>query len=87
VSDGRGRQFLNLVDDNLNVIESLYTKGGPWLQFFGHSNSLCARATRAITNHACYDLKSLGSDNKTTLVLSNTRELNKEPFYKLVYLL
>jgi len=51
VSDERGRQFFNLVDDNLNVIESSYTKGGLWLQFFGHSNSLCACATRAITNH------------------------------------
>ena len=27
-------------------------KGGPWIKSFGFSNSLCARATRAITNHA-----------------------------------
>ena len=27
-------------------------KKGPWLQSFGHSNSLCAWATSAITNHA-----------------------------------
>ena len=32
-------------------------------------------------------LKSLEWDNKTTLVLSNTRELNRELFYKLVYLI
>ena len=51
-SDGKGRQFLDLVDDNLNIIEPTYTKRGPWLQVFGHSNSLCAHATRAITNHA-----------------------------------
>jgi len=51
-SDGKGKHFLDLVDDNLNSIEPAYTKGGPWLQVFGHSNSLCARATRAITNHA-----------------------------------
>jgi len=51
-SDRKGRQFLDLVDDNLNIIEPAYTKGGPWLQVFGHSNSLCAHATRAITNHA-----------------------------------
>ena len=51
-SDGKGRQFLNLVDDNLNIIKPMYTKGEPWLQVFGHSNSLCAHATRAITNHA-----------------------------------
>ena len=38
----------------------------------------------------CYDfklcavmnLKSLGSDNRTTLVLSNTRELDRDPFTK-----
>ena len=51
-SDGRGNHFLDLLDDDLNAIEPHQVKGGPWLQFFGHSNSLCARAMRAITNHA-----------------------------------
>ena len=51
-SDGKDKNFLELLDDDLNVIEPSYTKGGPWLQLVGHSNSLCARATRAITNHA-----------------------------------
>ena len=51
-SEGKGKQFLDLLDDDFNTIEPSYTKGGPWLQMFGHSNSLCARATRAITNHA-----------------------------------
>ena len=51
-SDGKECQFLDLVDSNFNAIESSYTKGGLWLQLFGHSNSLCARATRAITNYA-----------------------------------
>jgi len=27
--DGKGRQFLDPVDDNLNIIEPVYTKGGP----------------------------------------------------------
>ena len=30
----------------------------------------------------CYELKSLGSDNRTTLVLSNTRKLNRDLFTK-----
>jgi len=30
----------------------------------------------------CYELKSLGLDKRTTLVLSNTRELNRDPFTK-----
>ena len=50
--DGKGNHFLDLLDDDLNVIEPSYTRSGPWLQAFGHSNSLCARASRAITNHA-----------------------------------
>ena len=50
-SDGKGKQFLDLIDDNLEIIEPSYTKGGPWLQVFGHSNLLCTRAMRAITNH------------------------------------
>jgi len=51
-SDGKGKQFLDLLDDDFNIIEPSYTKGGPWLQVFGHSNLLCAHATRAITNYA-----------------------------------
>ena len=51
-SDGKGNNFLDLLDDDFNPIEPSYTKGGPWLQAFGHFNLLCARATRAITNHA-----------------------------------
>ena len=50
--DGKGKHFLDLLDDDFNTIEPSYTKGSSWLQVFGHSNSLCARATRAITNHA-----------------------------------
>jgi len=50
-SDRKGNHFLDLLDDNLNAIEPHQVKGGLWLQLFSHSNSLCARATRAITNH------------------------------------
>jgi len=35
-----------------------------------------------INIEACYDLKSLGSDDRTTLVLSNTRELDRVPSIK-----
>ena len=51
-SDDKGRNFLNLLDDNLNIIKPIYLKGGSWLKYFGHCNSLCARVTRAIVNHA-----------------------------------
>ena len=51
-SDGKGNHFLDLLDDDFNIIEPSYMKGSPWLQAFGHSNSLCAHAMRAITNHA-----------------------------------
>ena len=50
-SDLKGRQFLNLLDEDFNIIKPCYTKGGPWLKLFGRSNSLCACATRAIINH------------------------------------
>jgi len=52
VSNFKGKQFLNLLDSDDNIIEPLYIKDGSWLKFFGHSNSLCARASRVITNHA-----------------------------------
>ena len=51
-SDAKGWHFLELLDDNLKPIELSYAKGGLWLKNFGHSNSLCARASRAIVNHA-----------------------------------
>ena len=51
-SDEKRKQFLDLLDNDFNTIELAYTKGGPWLQDFNHSNLLCAHATRAITNHA-----------------------------------
>jgi len=49
-SDYKGNHFL--FDDNYLPIKPTYTKDGTWLKLIGHSNSLCARATRAITNHA-----------------------------------
>ena len=52
VSDGKGRNFLDLVDNDYGDIELSYTKDSPWLQAFGHLNLLCACATRAIMNHA-----------------------------------
>ena len=50
--DLKGRNFLKLVDNDNKPLEPTYCKGGSWLQVFGHSNLLCARAMRAITNHA-----------------------------------
>jgi len=41
-SDGKGNNFLDLLDDNYNPIVPSYIKGSPWLQAFGHSNLLCA---------------------------------------------
>ena len=52
VLDLKGRNFMDLVDSDNNVLEPIYSKGSTWLQYFGHSNTLCARAIRAITNHA-----------------------------------
>ena len=50
--DGKGKQFLNLLDDNSNAIKPSYVKGGLWLQVFGQSNSLCVHVMRALTNYA-----------------------------------
>ena len=51
----KGKQFLDLIDDNDNLLKPLYIKGGLWFQNFGYSNSLCTRASRAITNHVPTD--------------------------------
>jgi len=44
--------FLDLVDNNDNLIELSYVNDRSWLKYFEHSNSLCTRAMRAIVNHA-----------------------------------
>ena len=51
-SDFKENHFLDLLNNDLCNIKPTYIKGGPWIKQFGHSNLLCARATRAITNHA-----------------------------------
>jgi len=51
-SDSKGRNFLELLDDDSNPIKPSAVKGRPWLKLFGLSNLLCTRATRAIVNHA-----------------------------------
>ena len=52
VSDHRGNHFLKLLDDDYLPIKLTYIKSSPWLNQLSHLNSLCARATKAITNHA-----------------------------------
>ena len=51
VLDLKRKHFLDLVSSDNNIIELSYIKGSSQLKHFGHSNSLCARALRAITNH------------------------------------
>jgi len=51
-SDEKDHHFLDMLDNDSKPLELTYSKGETWLKYFGHSNSLCARATRAIVNHA-----------------------------------
>lgn len=47
-----GRNWLGLTGGNGRPIKPKYAKGGPFLPKVNMSNSLCARFTRAVTNHA-----------------------------------
>ena len=51
-SNFKGNQFLDLLDNNNNIIKPSYVKEGSWLKVFGHLNSLCMHAIKAIINHA-----------------------------------
>ena len=65
-SDYKERSFLDLLDDNLNIIEPLYSKEKSWLKYFGHSNPLCVRVTRAIVNYipiSKYHLRFFSQEN------------------------
>jgi len=48
----QGCHFLTLRGKNYKPLQPSYSKGGSWLTYFGQSVTLCARATRAILNHA-----------------------------------
>ena len=47
----KGNHFLELLDNDNKLLEPTYSKGRIWLKYFGHSNSLCVRVTRAIVKH------------------------------------
>ena len=47
----KGRNFLNLNDDNNQPIHLIYSKDDAWLKYFSFSNSMCAYITRLIMNH------------------------------------
>jgi len=50
--DLKGWQFLDLVDNDDNLIEPSYSNRRSWLKFIGYSNLLYARVMRAIINYA-----------------------------------
>jgi len=50
-SNKKGHIFLDLLDDNNKPLELTYSKDKIWLKYFGHSNSLCVKAMKAIVNH------------------------------------
>ena len=51
-SDFKGRNFLELLDDNLNPIKLSAIRERLWFQQFSLFNLLYVRATKAIINHA-----------------------------------
>ena len=50
-SDNKGKNFLKLLDNESNPLKPSTIKDSPWLQYFGHSNTLYTRTTRVIVNH------------------------------------
>ena len=51
VSDDKGRNFLELLDNKNNLLKLTYSKSEIWLKYFDHSNLLYTGTTRAIVNH------------------------------------
>ena len=49
--DLKEKQFLDLLDNNNNIIKPSYVKEDSWLKTFSHLNFLCIYATKAINNH------------------------------------
>jgi len=51
-SDKKGKSFLEITNNKGEDLIPSHENGRPWLTYIGHSNSLCARLTCLITNHA-----------------------------------
>ena len=51
-SDFKEKQFLDLLDDDFNIIKPSQAKRGPWLKSFNYLNLLYVRAMKVIMNHA-----------------------------------
>ena len=70
-------------EERFGLVHSLSVLSIPtyYSDISGHANSVIDLIFLGI-NYACYDLKLKGLSNKTTLVLSNTRELDKVPSTK-----
>jgi len=72
----RGSQFLDTYDDDDKLVTPTYTKGGSWLTTIGISNSICARATCLITNHAPIgEYRARFHPNKNTSCLCSSTQL------------
>ena len=50
-SNFKEKQFLDLLNNNFNVIKPFQAKEEPWLKSFSYLNSLYVYATRVIMNH------------------------------------
>ena len=84
VLDAKEQHFLELLDDDLNLIEPLYTKGGLQLKFFGHSNLFYTRALKVIVNHALieeYHLRFFPKEDFKCLYSFYPVELRKHILY------
>jgi len=84
-SDYKGKNFLELCDDNLFPLIPSTIKGGLWLQHFGHLNTLCTRATKTIINYAPmreYHLRFFPKDNFSYLYSLYSIKSRRHILYK-----
>jgi len=74
VSDYKRKHFLDLNNDNNQLIHPIYSKDGTWLKYFSFFNLLCAHIIRLITNHTSinkYRLRRFFPNNSFTCLCSN----------------
>ena len=84
-SDFKGRQFFELLNDDLNPLELSFKNGGLWFKLIGHSNFLCTRVIRTIVNHTPigeYRLRFFSRENFTCLCGAYPIESRRYILYK-----
>ena len=72
----------SIKNDIATLVSHIHICDQPLVKMVHHAAFVTSTEAELFAIRCCYDLKLKGLSNKTTLILSNTRELNRVPSTK-----